>query len=126
MKRLAQPLLLINLAILIFAFAVCVVKLIEINKVQYALLNNEKIVIKEYWVQMPVKGRVGNLFVEFEMTHFESFSPLAQLNEVQFELGQYSHLHTADELQDTTITAIINQLQNDNHILNVKITKINK
>lgn len=126
MKFLRQPLILINLAILILAVAVCFVKLAEINKIQHALSNNEKIVTKEYWVQMPVKGHVGSLFVEFEMTHLESFNPLEQLKEVQFELGKYSYLHTADDLQDSTITAIINQLQNDYRILNVQITKINK
>lgn len=126
MKRFIQPLISISFAFIVLAIAMCVIKLVEINKIQTALEKHDKIVTNEYWVQMPVKGHVGNLLVEFNMTHFESFNPLEQLKEVQFELGKYSYLHTADELQDTTIAAIINQLQNDNHILKVQITKINK
>lgn len=126
MKRFIQPLISIGFALIVLAIAICVVKLVEINKIQTALKKHEKIVTNEYWIQMPVKGRVGNSLVEFNMTHFESFNPLEQLKEVQFELSKYSYQHTADELQDTTIVAIINQLKNDDHILSVQITKINK
>lgn len=125
MKRFFQPLVMISFAIVIIALGVCIAKLIEINKIQTALEQHEKVVTKEYWLELPAKGHFSGT-VEFEMTYFESFNPLELLYEVRFELGKYSYLHTREELQDSTITAIINQLQNDDHIIKVKVIEISK